>query len=175
MSLPTRYSGFTLIEILLVLTILGVFSGMLMLTAPNNHARLLEADVKGFQSILVQTRAAATRNSEHYGISLSGDEWQLLRYGAAQSGRNTWMSVAWDDIGSTHDSHRWSVDTLASISQEKSSRTRSTANLGILRPDVLVYANGEMNTFTMDISAKNDKTMRYRFQSDGLNLNRMKD
>lgn len=175
MSQPIRSSGFTLIEVLLVLTILGVFSGMLVLTAPHNLARSLEADVRGFQSLLQQTSATAVRNSEHYGISLAGAEWQLLKYDSEQSGRSTWLRISWDDIGSVHPVHRWSVDTQANISQANNKRQRDTYRQGRVRPDLIAYANGEMSSFMIDISARQDKKLRFKLHSDGLNLKLEKD
>ncbi len=171
MSLPTRSSGFTLIEILLVLSILGLLSGMLLLTAPPSQSRSLEAELRGFQSLLQTTSSAAVRNSEHYGVSLTGNEWQLLKLDSLQSGRNIWKRIAWDEIDSVHPAHRWAADTQVSMLQENIKRQRQTARQGIARPDLIAYANGEMSSFTMEISALEDKTLRYKLQSDGLNLN----
>lgn len=169
MSHATHSSGFTLIEVLLVLSILGLLSGMIMLKAPHNQARALESEVLGFQSLLEQTSAYAVRNSEHYGIALGAGDWQLLHFDSQQSRANAWVRIAWEDINSQHPSHRWSANTQARLSQDVAMR-RSSSRQGIAKPDVIAYANGELSSFAIEVTAEQDRTLRYKLQSDGLNL-----
>ncbi|MFK7731890.1 MAG: type II secretion system protein [Pseudomonadales bacterium] len=170
MTLPSRSSGFTLIEILLVMTILGVLSGMLMLTAPHNQARSLESEVRAFQSLLEQTSAAAVRNSEHYGIILGSGDWQLMQFDSRHSRRNGWLPIAWENIGSIHPHYAWSADSQARLIEVADISRRNTRGQGVVKPDVIVYANGELSSFTIEISAMQDRALRYQLQSDGLNI-----
>lgn len=180
MSLPNRRalfqkpaSGFTLIEVLLVLSILGLLSGMLMLTPPHSQARSLESELRGFKSLLEQTRGFAVRNSEHYGIAVAAGEWQLLKFDPREARRNAWVPIAWEDISSAHPRHRWSVDTQATISENTDAPRRDYAGQGrqgVAQPDLIAYANGELSSFVIEVSASQDKMLRYKLQSDGLNL-----
>ncbi len=170
-----RHQGFTLIEILLVLTILGLLSGMLMLSAPHNAARTLESEIRGLQSLLEHTSAAAMRNSEHYGIVLTADEWHLLQFDSLDSRKNGWRRLSWADIGSARSRYAWSDDTQASVSTPGSKRRSGSRTAGIVKPDLIAYANGELSSFTIDVSAKQDSTVQHKLQSDGLNLRLVKD
>lgn len=175
MNQVARSSGFTLIEILLVLTIVGLFSGAVLLSVPNNHARALQNEVQEFQSLLVQTSIAAVRNSEHYGIGLMPGRWQLYQFDEPNAARGRWVPVAWEDLGIVHASYNWADSTHAELDLGQTNLPRSRSRQSTAQPELIVYANGETTDFSLQLVSTQDKGLSYRLQSDGLNFSMLEE
>lgn len=72
-----RASGFTLLEILCVIALVGMASMMVMLTIPRNDHQLQD-EYQQVQSLIAQTSQQAQLTGEVYGFRLLPDGWEVV-------------------------------------------------------------------------------------------------
>ncbi len=77
----SQVKGFTLIEVLVVVTILAILSGAIMMTVDlNSDARRLQAAVRQLQAVLSLAQEEAILLGEEYGIIFYRDGYRFLRW-----------------------------------------------------------------------------------------------
>ena len=86
--------GFTLIEILVVLAILGIAAGLAAVTLDRDDRGIAEREAKRLAGALEHAAAAAQWRSETLGVSADGGGYRFWRRGSD----NRWSPVADDDV-----------------------------------------------------------------------------
>lgn len=74
--------GFTLVEILLVVVIIGVMAGLASLAIGSNGARQLQQEAMRLQQRLLLAQDEAAYSQTHLGVIFTDTGYQLLRYAA---------------------------------------------------------------------------------------------
>ena len=71
--------GFTIIELLVVLVILALFTSMVIISIGDNSVRQMRAEAERFQSLVIAAADEAVFSSSQLGFLLETDGYQVLR------------------------------------------------------------------------------------------------
>lgn len=72
----TREAGFTLIEMLVVLTILGIATGMILLTAPDSRRTLIQ-EAERFAAVLVRAKEEAVLTNRTIDVRITREGYSF--------------------------------------------------------------------------------------------------
>ena len=76
-------NGFSLVELIIVLLIIGFFSGMVLINVGNNFNRELRSEAERLQQIIIAGSDEAVFSSSEMGVIFQDNGYQLLRFNPA--------------------------------------------------------------------------------------------
>lgn len=147
--------GFTLLEMMLILLLMGVSAGMVMLAFPPSREDDAAQILERFQAQLSFVRDRGLQTGQFYGISIHPDRWQFMRLLTPdESGQ------AGEADGGEEDS-RWQplqIGRLATSGSAASDRLTLSFPDGAAwapgeQPDVLLFPGGEVTPFQLRIGS----------------------
>jgi general secretion pathway protein H len=143
-SRPSRGSaGFTLIEILVVVLIIGVVSaGMLLAVSLTGRDRELEREGERLYTLLKYAREQAELQTREYGILFQEDGYEFLAFDVQ---RGLWRSVAEDDaLGARKLPEGLDVKLIVEARPVVLRRPQSDAEK---LPQVMIFSDGDLSSF----------------------------
>ncbi len=154
--------GFTLLELMLVMTIMAVLAGAAMLRPPDSDARNLLVTASQLRGFMLAVSADAVRRNETMGIVFQSDAAVVLRHTRDSGWQTTDDSIKALPLpeGTRLEKNRV---------QRQSMKTRR-AGLETIVPDILLLSSGETATFYVQLFHVNASSERYALRSDGLNI-----
>jgi len=147
-------SGFTLIEILVVVAILGVIAAALVLSASGSGERQLQRESEQMRALLAYACEQAELRGREIGVSLNSSGYRFSEFE-----HDNWIGFGEGEMRP----RRWLAGTAASLS-------RDGHNVEIAaqfpdKPQLLCFSSGELTPFRLDL-ALGDIPMRYRLDGD---------
>jgi general secretion pathway protein H len=141
---PTRrVSGFTLIEILVVVVIIGIVSaGVLLSVSLTGQDRDLDKESQRLLTLVNYAREQAELQTREYGLLFRDDGYEFLTFDVR---RNLWRDVFEDDALRDRNlpeglGIKLSVDARPVIlTKPKDAKDKA--------PQVMIFANGDLTTF----------------------------
>jgi type II secretion system protein H len=97
-SISAASRGFTLLELLVVLVILGVAAGLVVLQLGGDESATAEREARRLAGALEHAAAAAQWRSEVLGVSADGDGYRFWRRGDD----DRWLALTGDDVLAAH-------------------------------------------------------------------------
>ena len=175
-----KQQGFSLIELLVVLVIIAMFSGMIVLSIGDNFSRELRTEAERFQRLVVAASDEAIYTSSQLGVVIDKNRYSLVRFDAIsqswlpfkgrafrlhalpESMRVIWAVEGFSRPGSDNapqdisfgggaDSGFGSNDEIDELAVDESDVSDS-GSLNIL-PQILMLSSGEVSAFTVDFLA----------------------
>jgi general secretion pathway protein H len=147
--------GFTLIEVLLVVLLIGIVSGIVLLAAtPNDSSRLVASETDRLaQAISLATDEAVSENQQ-LGLMLDEKSYRFLVF---DEQTKQWLmsdnpALTSYDLPSNLSLHVLKDDTsktLAMTAHDQSKRDKST-----LTPQVVLLSSGETSSVILELSAQ---------------------
>lgn len=140
---PAPAAGFTLIEILVVVIIIGVISaGMLLSVSLTGRDRELEKESDRLLALFTYAREQAELQTREYGVMFQDDGYEFLAYDVR---RATWRSVFEDDALSARKlpdglGVKLSVEARPVVLTRPKDATDKT-------PQVMIFSNGDLTAF----------------------------
>ncbi|UZE94475.1 type II secretion system minor pseudopilin GspH [Alkalimarinus alittae] len=168
MIIPSRtqastQAGFTLIEILVVMVLLGLLSGVAVFTlGSGKQQRELANEAQRLHALLRMASEEAILSNSEIGFSIDEDGYEFLEY---------------DDEALT-----WSGSTIAVLKNRSFPEwvaiefRKEGDDLKILgkdeddlkRPDMMLLSSGEVTPFTITLQVNQNKDGQFVISSDGL-------
>ncbi|VUS70954.1 type II secretion system minor pseudopilin GspH [Klebsiella spallanzanii] len=147
-----RQRGFTLLEMMLILLLMGVSAGMVMLAFPASRDDSAEQTLARFQAQLRFVQQRGLQTGQFFGVSVHPDGWQFLVLQARENNDPTPANDSWNG-------YRWlplqagRVATSGNLNQGKLNLTFPQGEVWTPgnNPDVLIFPGGEMTPFQLSI------------------------
>ena len=139
-----RVRGFTLVEILVVVTIIAVVTaGIVLSVSVTGRDRDLERESDRLLALFNYVREQAELQTREFGIMFQDDGYEFLTY---DTRRDTWRSVFEDDALRARRlpdglGFRLSVDARPVVLNRPKDAKDKT-------PQVMIFSNGDLSTFT---------------------------
>ncbi|WP_347903425.1 type II secretion system minor pseudopilin GspH [Pseudomonas purpurea] len=142
--------GFTLLELMVVMVLIGVLLGMVGLATGNHSASLARQEANGLIQLLQTLREHAVLEGREYGLRLEPEGYQVLRL----------EGQAWRPAGSAY--------RLPQGLQLRLAQTGQASALGERpgQPHLLILSSDENTAFTLHLQT--DQHVLISLSSDGL-------
>ncbi len=161
-SFTYRAKGFTLVEILLVVVIIGVMAGLALLALGGNESRLLQLEASRLQQRLLLAQDEAGFRQQNLGLQIDSDGYEFLQY---DEDNDQWLPLQDPKLSQ----HQFELPVnlrlelegsplLIAPNREESPGGASQAGIGdqATQPNILLLASGENSAFSLVLSLKDD-------------------
>ncbi len=161
-----RHKGFTLIEILVVMVIIGVVAGMAALVVSGNkERRQLENETRKLLAILQLTQEESVFQNVEIGVRIDSDGYEFR---ALNEEDMVWAEMPQDYFRKRAFPEWLDVEFKGQNTEFKLKQTKSSAKPAFL-PQLLFLSSGENTPFTVVLKAKQSPDIKFSLESDGLN------
>ena len=155
--------GFTLIEILVVLAMVGILAGLLMSSPPDRRIREARLEAERLHALLKYAGNEAVLAGVELGLSISRDGYEFLQFDASEG---TWLSPVDPVLRKRHlpPDLRLELDSetrpsLPGWQQEDGSRRDERS------PALLLLSSGETTPFELSVGTQ--EVGSFQIRSDG--------
>ena len=145
-----RCRGFTLLELMIVIVVVGVLLGMVSLATSVNPARQALQDANAMVHVMGQLRERAVLEGREYGLRLSADGYRVMRQG----------DRGWEPMAMLY---RWPENVRPRLLQDGYALSLG-ADEGA--PQLLIYSSDETSAFTLTLGSGNRTWLS--LSSDGI-------
>jgi len=162
--------GFTLVEILVVIVIIGLMAGMAVLAIGTDPQRKIKQEAERARTVLQLAADEALMLGREYGLVIQQSGYQVVQFDE--------QKLQWQETVSPAFDHYTLPDTVEISLQSEGSKVdlkqlnqaddeKSEENSDTLKPALLLLSSGEVTPFTLHFSS-DDQANGYRLSSDGL-------
>ncbi len=159
--------GFTLIEILVVLVIISVLTGLVVVgIAGSDGSRAVEQESRRLALLIEMARDACQVRGEQWGLDVGTESYGFLRFDVED---RTWQSVQEAPFAKRQlpENVRVHVDLDRPRVLTLRRDPLNPALRNAVLPEVLIHASGEVSNFILEVTDTNERFV-WRVFSDGL-------
>jgi general secretion pathway protein H len=149
--------GFTLIELMVVLIVIGLFTGLVTMNMGQNDNRIIEGEAKRLYQVLQLAQDEAIMQGIELGFSLTDTHYSFSRLQ-----ESTWLPLTSDKQLSEHD-FGLNIDMTLLIENEAVIAQVDTQQK--MSPTVMLLSSGEITAFEIAISAQDDNEPRFKINA----------
>lgn len=161
--LTSRQTGFTLIEILVVMVLLGLLSGVAVFTlGSGKQQRELANEAQRLHALLRMASEEAILTNSEIGFSIDEDGYEFLEYDDREF---TWS----DSKVAILKSRQFPEWVVVEFQRDGENRNiLGSEEDDAKRPDMMLMSSGEVNPFTIRLQVDKNSDGQFVISSDGL-------
>jgi len=162
--------GFTLVEILVVMVIVGLMAGMAVLAIGGDPHQQLKQEAQRIRLVLQLAADEALLQGQEYGLKLAREGYQVVQFDDEKEEWATATLEAFDayqlpnDITLSLQSEGSTVDLTILNKNEEEQNPQEESEL---KPALLLLSSGEMTPFTLQLHSAN-ADYKMQLSGDGL-------
>ena len=134
-----RCRGFTLLELMIVIVVVGVLLGMVSFVGGGSPAREVRQVAEAMVQVIHQLRERAVFEGQEYGLRLSSDGYRVMRRGVR----------GWEPVAALS---RWPLSVRPRLTEDGYSIVLG-ADEG--PPQLLIFSSDETSAFTLTFESSN--------------------
>ncbi|OEY67546.1 type II secretion system minor pseudopilin GspH [Marinobacter sp. X15-166B] len=158
---PRTHGGFTLIEILVVLVVVGLLAALAVANLGGSaQNREWENEVREIYLLMQTAAEQAILNNEELGWLLEGNSYRFVRFDD--------QATRWEKAQERLFRPRSLPEWLVLTPQVESGLPRLTTRESTLRPDVVFFSSGETTPFELQATVGRDTSRVHRIVADGI-------
>jgi len=178
---PITQRGFTLLEILVVITLIGIMAGAAMLSVGGQETRQLKNEAQRLQLLLNQARDESELSQSTLGVKIEAHNYQFLEWRMStqrwsaldskpyQSHKLAPTTTLLAHEHNAQDSHQSTplssqYNPLSYARGEAANTSGSPSDARELTPQIIFSASGDHSAFVLSLSGQ---TQQYQLSSDG--------
>lgn len=160
MQTRTRQSGFTLIEILVVLVVVGLLASLAVMSmGGSSRDRELENEIRELYLLMQTASEQAVLNNTELGLMLEDEGYRFVAW-EEQSGE-------WRVPGEPMFRMRGLPEWVTVTEYIENDTPRLASDEDRLRPDVVFFSSGETTPFELEFTLGRDDSRMHIISSDG--------
>ena len=157
--------GFTLIEILVVMVLLGLLSGVAVFTLGSGKLqRELEVEAQRLHTLLRMASEEAILSNSEIGFTIDDDHYEFLQY---DDEKQTWASSS-VSVLKMRDLPEWLAPEFEREGEAKILGKDSDNTEDSKKPDMMLLSSGEVTPFSITLRVPNKDEGGFIISSDGL-------
>jgi len=157
--------GFTLIEILVVMVLLGLLSGVAVFTLGSGKLqRELEVEAQRLHTLLRMASEEAILSNSEIGFTIDDDHYEFLEY---DDEKQTWASAS-VSVLKPRDLPEWLAPEFQREGRTKILGKDSSDAKESKKPDMMLLSSGEVTPFSITLRVQNNDEGGFIISSDGL-------
>lgn len=137
--------GFTLIEILIVIVIMSIVSGVALVTISSNKTKQLESFAKQLTRLIVLAESEAMLQPNTVGLAFNRHSFQFFNYNSHKE--NPWQAITKGSLGL----HNIPEHIRLSV------RVNNEGKALDGKPHIVISESGDITAFTITIANRNEK------------------
>ena len=159
--------GFTLVELLVVLVILGSLVGLAVLGVSDPRGRQLRDEAERLSGLLALLSEAALLDNREYGLLVNDQGYRVQWYDEA--------SAAWQD-SREYRQHRLPASLRLQLQVEgqalqlANAVTEEAPDNPLPAPQLLLLSSGELSSFSLQLQCREPGVAAWELRSDGFQL-----
>ncbi|MDX1551593.1 MAG: type II secretion system minor pseudopilin GspH [Marinobacter sp.] len=160
MQTRARQSGFTLIEILVVLVVVGLLASLAVMTmGGSSRDREMENEVRELYLLMQTASEQAVLNNTELGLILDDEGYRFVAW-EDRSGE-------WKEPGEPMFRLRGFPEWITVTEYIENDTPRLASEGDRLRPDVVFFSSGETTPFELEFTLGRDDSRMHTITSDG--------
>lgn len=157
--------GFTLIEILVVMVLLGLLSGVAVFTLGSGKLqRELEVEAQRLHTLLRMASEEAILSNTEIGFSIDDEHYEFLEY---DDEKQTWTNSS-VSVLKARDLPEWLAPEFEREGSPKILGKDDSNTNKSKKPDMMLLSSGEVTPFSITLRVKKNEDGGFIISSDGL-------
>lgn len=159
-AIRARNGGFTLIEILVVLVVIGLLAALAVMSmGGSSRTREMENEIRELYLLMQTAAEQAVLNNSEMGLVLDDQGYRFLVW-EGQSGK-------WTSPGEPMFRERGLSDWITVTRFIENDIPRLASDEDQVRPDVVFFSSGETTPFELEFTLGRDDSAMHTIMSDG--------
>ena len=169
-AFKSKSAGFTLIEILVVVVLIGLLASVAVVTISSNSLnRDLEEQSRKLHAFLMLSLEEAVLRNTEIGLTIDSEGYEFLQY---EDRKQRWLTAGVEFLRPVKFPEWLAIELEREVGEKVSlgdSEDEVNDEEDLKIPDIMLFSSEEATPFKISLQIENDSDVQYRIWSNGFN------